>query len=133
MKQIILGIFGVLSLMVFGGGVAIAAGANDDIKAICSQNPTSELCVGYTAGSNTVDNNANPVIKVIKAVINILLYAAGVLSVIYVMFGGFKYITSSGDPQKAASGRQTLLYALVGLVVVIIAVPLVSFAFSKLT
>jgi hypothetical protein len=133
MKVLLLSLFSVLSISYFGGTVALAAGANEDIKAICSQNPTSELCKGYTSGSNTVDDNANPVINVIKAIINILLYAAGVLSVIFVMFGGFKYITSAGDPQKAASGRQTLLYALVGLVVVAIAVPLVSFAFSKLT
>ena len=114
--------------------VALAAGANDDIKNICNQgqNGTSEFCQGYSEGGATGDTD-NPVIKVIRAVINILLYVAGVLSVIFVMFGGFKYITSAGDPQKAASGRQTLLYALVGLVVVAMAIPIVSFAFTSLT
>ena len=132
-KSLIVSVIGVVMVLTIAP-LAFAAGATDDINAICSQsqNSTSELCQGYKEGSTSPDND-NPIIKIIRAVINIMLYAAGALAVFFVMFGGFKYITSAGDPQKAASGRQTILYALVGLVVVIIAVPLVSWAFDKLT
>ncbi len=46
------------------------------------------------------------------------LAIAGALAVVFVIIGGIKYATSSGDPQAATKARNTILYALIGLVVV---------------
>jgi hypothetical protein len=43
-----------------------------------------------------------------------------------VLWGGFKMMTSSGDPEKFSSGKKTLLYAAVGFVVVLLANSVVS-------
>ena len=105
------------------------AATTDELEAACQGN-NSALCVNYRDGKNDATTD-NAVLKLLKNVTNILAYLAGVLAVIFVMLGGFKYITSGGDSQKAASGRQTLMYALVGLVVVIFSWQLILFVLSK--
>jgi len=54
-------------------------------------------------------------------VINFLITIAIPLCAIMVLIGGFKMITSSGDPEKFKSGRNTILYAVAGFAVVILA------------
>ena len=57
--------------------------------------------------------------KLLKLGINWLFIAAGVLAVIYVLWSGIQYITSQGDPARVSGAKQRLLYAIIGLVVVI--------------
>jgi uncharacterized membrane protein len=54
------------------------------------------------------------------------------LSVIMVLVGAFKLITSSGDPEKVSEGRKTILYAAVGLAVALVAGGIVSIIKSLL-
>lgn len=126
----------IISLMVVSSIVLADSAASDDLSAICSKpaNKGSALCQGYLEGKDTdVQNNPqnNPIVSVITDVINILSYVAGILVVILVIIGGFKYITSGGEAQKAASGRQTILYALIGLVVVVLSRQLLLFVLGK--
>lgn len=46
---------------------------------------------------------------------------AGLVAVVFIIYGGIKYITSQGDPGKARSAMQTIVYAVVGLIVVLMA------------
>ena len=66
------------------------------------------------------------VILVLMAVFDILMYLAGVIAVIMIIWGGFKLLTSNGEPQKIAAGRTTIFNALVGLVIAIIASQIVG-------
>jgi len=50
-----------------------------------------------------------------------------------VVMGGFKYITSGGDGQKAAGAKNTLVYAVIGLVIAALAQVLVQFVIKKST
>lgn len=72
-------------------------------------------------------NNAD-IQPLVKGIVDILLYVAGAISIIFMLVGAAKFITSAGDPQKAASGRNTLLYAVIGLLVSIFAFAIVQFA-----
>jgi hypothetical protein len=49
------------------------------------------------------------------------------VAVAFVIYGGFQYINSRGEPDRAASGRKTIINALIGLVLAMIAVAIVSF------
>lgn len=111
--------------------LALAASAQEDLSLVCQNNPGSSLCKGYNQGSEATPGD-NAVLTLIKRIINILSFIAGSLAVFMVIFGGFKYITSVGEPQKAASGRQTILYALIGIVVVVVARQLILFAVDRL-
>jgi len=108
-----------------------AAGASEDLQSVCNNNPNSSLCTGYKEGED-VQANDNAVLKLLKRIISILLFAAGALAVLMVIYGGFKYVTSAGEPQKAASGRQTIIFALVGLVVVVVSRQLILFVLDRL-
>jgi hypothetical protein len=57
---------------------------------------------------------------------------AAPLSVIMVLVGAFKLITSSGDPEKVSEGRKTILYAAVGLAIALVAGGIVTIIKSLL-
>ncbi len=60
-------------------------------------------------------------------VVNILTIVAAAVAVLFIVIGGIKYITSSGDSSKAASGKNTILYAVIGLALAILARAIVGF------
>lgn len=68
----------------------------------------------------------------IKTVVNVLLWAVGILSVIMIIFSGFRYITSSGDASKTKSAQNTLIYSVVGLIVAIMAWAIVNMVIKRL-
>lgn len=68
-----------------------------------------------------------------STIVNVLSQIVGVLAVIMVIWAGFKYITSGGDSNKVASAKTTLIYALIGLVVVALAQIIVHFAINTAT
>lgn len=89
--------------------------------------------VGEAAGGNGCDPNAsNEISSLIETIVNIMSIFVGVISVIMVIISGFKFITAQGDPQSISSARNTLTYALVGLVVAALAQVLVHFVLSKI-
>ena len=68
----------------------------------------------------------------IKTVVNVLLWAVGILSVIMIIFSGFRYITSAGDTSKTKSAQSTLIYSVVGLIVAIMAWAIVNMVINRL-
>jgi Type IV secretion system pilin len=58
---------------------------------------------------------------VLNSVENFMIYLAIPICTIMVLVGAFKLVTSSGDPEKTKSGRNTILYAAIGFAVVILA------------
>ena len=69
--------------------------------------------------------------KIIETVINILSLVVGVLAVIFIIIGGLKYITSSGDTNNVNSAKNTIMYALIGLVIVALAQIVVRFVLGQ--
>lgn len=109
----------------------VYAQVSNDIETACAQDASSPMCAGYTEGKNSATND-NPVQKTIGTAINLFAFFGGAIAVFYVIFGGFKYVTSAGNAEKASSGRQTIFYALIGLVLIVVAQQLVLFVISKL-
>lgn len=64
-------------------------------------------------------------------VINIFSLVVGIVAVIMIIVGGFKYITSGGKNDSVGSAKNTILYAVIGLVVVALAQIIVRFVLSK--
>ena len=69
--------------------------------------------------------------KLIENIINLISVIIGVIAVVMIIVGGAKLITSSGDAQKVASGRNTILYAVIGLIVVAFAQIIVKFVLFR--
>lgn len=99
---------------------------------VAAQSSQAEICNGLgQAGGNCGGGGGTNINHAIAAAINILSLVAGVAAVIMLIIGGFRFITSSGDASNVASARSTIIYALVGLVVVALAQFIVHFVLAK--
>ena len=110
----------IISLLgVFTPVVSAANGIN-----ICSDgNENSVYCQNKNTGETQVNG-------IIKTIVEVLLMAVGAISIIMIVIGGILFALSSGDTQKAAKARSTILYAVVGLIVSVFASAIVNFVFD---
>jgi hypothetical protein len=67
------------------------------------------------------------VTKIIRIALQILSVAAGIIAVIMIIVAGLKYVTSQGDASKISSAKNSLIYAIVGIVIVAFAQIIVQF------
>lgn len=70
---------------------------------------------------------------IFTTIINVLLFLIGVVSVIMLIYGGIQYTLSSGDSGKVNNAKNTILYAIVGLIVAILSYAIVNFVLKSLT
>jgi hypothetical protein len=96
-----------------------------------------ELCGGAdlslsSGNCGPKDEAENKVNKIIKQVINIISVIVGVVAVIMIIIGGFRYITSGGDSGAVGNAKNTIIYALVGLVIVFFAQIIVRFVLGRI-
>ena len=68
-----------------------------------------------------------------KKVVNLLSVVVGVIAVIMIIVGGFRYITSGGESSNVSTAKNTLVYAIVGLVIVALAQFIVHFVLSNVS
>ena len=66
------------------------------------------------------------------SIIDIMVFALGAISVIMIVIGGIRYTTSNGDSNGIQGAKNTILYAIVGLVVAILAYAMVNFVVDNL-
>lgn len=95
----------------------------------------------YASPASQIDGGAGQVIDtgssvdlptMIKRIIDILLFAIGAVAVIMIIFGAFRYVLSGGDSSSVTAAKNTILYAVVGLVVAILAYAIVHFVTSNI-
>jgi hypothetical protein len=65
---------------------------------------------------------------VVTSIINYSLFFIGAIALVFVIYGGIMYITSGGDSEKTTKARNTLLYAILGIIIVAISLVIVSWA-----
>ena len=81
-----------------------------------------------TMGCNKDPKDANEVFSsTVVNIINAVLGIIGVVAVIFIVYGGFLYLTSAGDSSKVKKGKDALMYAIIGLVIVGLAYAIVNF------
>ena len=69
---------------------------------------------------------------IFKQITNTILYIVGIIAVIMLILGGVKYLTSGGDSKKVTDAKNTVLYAIIGLVVCFLSFAIVNFVISAL-
>ena len=69
---------------------------------------------------------------VFRQVTNTILYIVGIIAVIMLIIGGIKYVVSGGDAKKVTDAKNTVLYAIIGLVIAFLAFAIVNFVISAL-
>ncbi len=69
--------------------------------------------------------------SIMGTVIDLMLYALGIISVIMIVIGGIRFATADGDPAGIKSARNTVIYSVVGLVVAILSFAIVNFVLGE--
>lgn len=97
--------------------------------------PKTEACnaLNKIDGGTSCDAtiSQSKISDIISTVINILSMLVGAASVIMIILGGFKYVTSNGDANSTKGAKDTIMYALIGLLLVGFAQAIVRFVWSK--
>lgn len=128
----------VSSLMViisFSPALVLAADTCDANGNGTVSNQEAILCGSNQAsGSNQSVDKANKSLdSTIHNLVNLISMIVGIVAVIMIIVGGFRYVTSAGNQEKTKSAKNTILYALIGLVVVALAQTIVAFTLNKTT
>lgn len=71
------------------------------------------------------------VAKIGHTVVNWFSLIIGIIAVIMLIYGGFRYITSGGSSERVGSAKNTLIYAIIGLVIVALAQIIVHFVLNQ--
>ena len=91
----------------------------------------SNLKISETSSSSACNSNGQSITdkvnNFLKRLINIFSAVIGVVAVIMIIFGGFRYITSGGNDTSVTSAKNTILYAVIGLIIVALAQLIVRF------
>jgi hypothetical protein len=130
-------LFSLLALTVIAGAVLglqtpVSALGGDGVSALQTvASSKADVCNGIGLAGGSCGDKGAGLTKVVKAVIDILSLIVGVAAVIMIILGGFKYITSGGDTAGVASAKNTVIYAIVGLVIVAMAQTIVYFVLNK--
>ena len=123
MKRIglIIGIF--FGITAVGVAVSPVVSAVDIYQA-CKPGDTSVVCQA---------KNETGAEDLVKNIINILLTVASVVAVIMIIIGGIRYAISNGDSNQVTAAKNTIMYAVIGLVIAIFAYAIVYFVFDQIT
>ena len=97
----------------------------------CAQNhflglPTWDEDLNCNGGSPSL-TGINDVWLIAAAIVDILLRLAAIIAIFMLIYGGIQFITSQGDPEKASHARGTIINALIGLVISVVAATLVTY------
>ena len=117
----------VISVMMMVGIGSVAVLQPSPAQAInvfnqCSANAQSSVC-------RSQGDNAQ---SMIRNVINIILFVLGMIAVIVIIIGGIRYTTSNGNASQTKEAKDTILYAIVGLLVAILSYTIVNFVLGRL-
>ncbi len=85
------------------------------------------------SGVNKAGGSGQPgLTSTVKKIINVLLFLIGLIAVIMIIIGGLRYTTSAGDSNAASGAKNTIIYAVVGLIVAIVSYGIVNFVLGHL-
>jgi ribosome-associated translation inhibitor RaiA len=125
----------VLAVPAMMPATALAAVSSNDIKGGLCSGANINIPESGTAASTeqckTGDATNSNINTKITHLINWLSAIIGIVAVIMIIFGGFKYITSGGNDTSVASAKKTILYALIGLVIVALSQLIVKFVLQN--
>lgn len=130
-KRFLIAVTGI-SLLLTPALAPAVAHAQDISGSLCQGTQSNFNISGTPDSSCANDTNASTTISSILAkVINVLSVIVGVIAVIMIIVGGLKYITSGGESGNISGAKNTIVYALIGLVIVALAQVLVHFVLAK--
>lgn len=115
----------------------LCSGANLDLgntKHSCVSsdgNPAGASNICKDAAGATIPCSDSALNNLIAQILNVFSIIVGVLAVIMIIYGGARYVTSGGDSGKVGESKNTIIFALIGLVIVALAQFIVKFVLNR--
>ena len=103
----------------YGAAVPAAVSAQSSIADNVCSGVLSTSGEDASGASSCEEDGENNFTSIITRVINIFSILIGAISVIMIIIGGFRYIVSGGDQNNVTAAKNTIMYAIIGLVVVL--------------
>ncbi|MDT4838723.1 hypothetical protein FQZ97_724880 [compost metagenome] len=116
------------------GVVALAPAQTANAQAACPESGVGTISQG--AGCAKGAETPNQLFGdggIFTTIVNILLFIIGAISVIMLIIGGIRYTISGGDSSAVTSAKNTIMYAIVGIIVAVLAFAIVNFVLKGLT
>jgi len=128
MKQLLKKFGGLLAVgaILIGGITApqVALAANDG-------GASTYIKTGGDAVPTNAKTSSSGFMNTVGKAIEIVFGLLGLLAVIMIIYGGFLFMTSAGNPEKVKKGKSTILYGLVGLIIALLAFVIVNFVLDS--
>lgn len=118
-------IIAVAAIVVFAGCLLPLPASAAGVFQGCGANPDSAVCKASTTDTSQQAQS------MVGTIINIILFIVGILSVIMIVVGGIRYTLSGGDASATQSAKNTIMYAVVGLVISMLAFAIVNFVVAQ--
>ena len=123
MKKMKIGLLSLMALV----GIATA------VPAYVSAAPADSIRNGVNAVGGDEQQNRRPLAQIVREVVNVVLFVLGAVAVIMIIIGGFRYVVSGGDSSSVTAAKNTIFYAVIGLIIAILAYAIVNFVVNSLT
>lgn len=121
-----------IALSLIFGAQPVLAGPFDEA---CKNTPQASTCQDVKKENDKNNSGGNSLFgpdSILSRATSLVALFVGITSVIMIIIGGIKFVTSSGDSSGVSSARNTVLYALIGLVIAAAAQSIVVFVINKL-
>jgi cytochrome bd-type quinol oxidase subunit 2 len=87
---------------------------------------------GIAGGANSARGDGQPSdlfgnTGIFTQITNTILFIVGALSVIMLIYGGLRYIISGGDSKKVTDAKNTIMYAIIGLIIAVLSYAIINF------
>jgi hypothetical protein len=112
---------------------AAAVGAQENLlDPICTTTPEATACKDNQKEQKLEDNSLFGPRGIITKAARLVAVVVGIAAVIMIIVGGIQYVMSSGDPTNVTNAKNTIMYAIIGLVVALLAQGIIAFVLEKL-
>ncbi len=105
--------------------LAIILFPNHTTDPCSSGNATGQQVAGLNCGTTLASH--------VKNITNAVVFVAGLIAVIIIIIAGFRYVISQGDEKAVGDAKNMMLYAIIGLVIVLLSYAAVNFVIQRLT
>lgn len=126
---LLVGLFATGVSLVMPAKSAFADAASEACAGLKVTNPDAKCDDGSGGGGDAEADTG----KLVKTIVNVLSWIVGVAAVIMIIIGGLRYVLSGGDSNGVSGAKNTILYAIVGLVIVLFAQVIVAFVLTNVT
>jgi len=126
-KSIKIMLAGLLVVPILALGVTVSTPIAPSVSAVGSIQDGADAAKGEGQSDSLFGNDG-----IFRVITNAALYVIGAVSVLMLIYGGIRYTISGGDTAAVTNAKNTILYAVIGIVVALLAYAIVNFVLSSL-